>query len=611
MVSDHIALISLYCTLFIILIMLPVYSALSHYYGTHTFEYAWAVSAAYLNGFVTLRLLLALFTFLLVLLLYWYREMFNTMRRFLYHLPKDFNFSVLDDFHEEEEEEMMKKNRYSSFYDKLIVYAAFFLINVVVVAGVNTAYVYAAIYSRSVYLTLAQISLSLFKIIWGNFGAVYLIRWTHHYLASSATKDWKSKSVGFFTIQLFVSLFNFILVPCFVVACISPDCFNNVVVPAPTVTATYYYEDCSLFTVLYGCQAYTPRTATTSYNPPFTYSYECSSSLITFYAPTFVYMGFIVAFICPFWDWVMTRAHEHVPRGTWAYGQIHFWVPVALHHTTVESSDNDLPYDIFNPYYDANYILVCVCSYLGVLLTFGFVFPPLALVMLVTIYSIVWETKLKVGRFLSNAIELNIHKYTDIIDGECQGVGSIPKLQLCLRMVVVFACLFYTPFLFDILGDSVGIDASIWVIIVVPLLPLLFPLVYMAYYQYYKKHTGRTGSQFRTSSAELRDSNFLRSKHAEKMLSDAMASELHSIEHKPRDSDTSDPQASDDDQSSGAHDDFVTFNVLRQPSTNSNTPATRLSNLRATNELQRPSSALRPSENVLQSNAAHVPDENL
>jgi H+/Cl- antiporter ClcA len=40
-------------------------------------------------------------------------------------------------------------------------------------------------------------------------------------------------------------------------------------------------------------------------------------------------------------------------------------------------------------------------------------------------------------------------------------------------MLVTLSCLFYTLFLFDTLGDAVGFQDALWVLIVVPLLPAL------------------------------------------------------------------------------------------------------------------------------------------
>jgi hypothetical protein len=39
-------------------------------------------------------------------------------------------------------------------------------------------------------------------------------------------------------------------------------------------------------------------------------------------------------------------------------------------------------------------------------------------------------------------------------------------------MLVTLSCLFYTLFLFDTLGDAVGFQDALWVLIVVPLLPM-------------------------------------------------------------------------------------------------------------------------------------------
>jgi hypothetical protein len=45
-------------------------------------------------------------------------------------------------------------------------------------------------------------------------------------------------------------------------------------------------------------------------------------------------------------------------------------------------------------------------------------------------------------------------------------------------MLLTLSCLFYTLFLFDTLGDAVGFEGALWVLIVVPLLPLCMFLCY-------------------------------------------------------------------------------------------------------------------------------------
>eukprot|EP01032_Pedospumella_encystans_P007830 gene7830-9338_t len=192
LVSEAVLKFSVYTTVFILVVMLPLYSGLSAYFGTHSYEYAWTVSAAFLSGYGSAIAMMLFFFLLIGMLMVQFRYTFRTLRQFLHDLPQDLHFSVLDDF---QEEEVIEKNEdhYSSTSEKIGIYVAFFLINVVIVMSVNVGYVYVVIYEDSRYIIMSQIALSIFKLGWNNMGSVYLIRWTHHHLASNATKDWKTK----------------------------------------------------------------------------------------------------------------------------------------------------------------------------------------------------------------------------------------------------------------------------------------------------------------------------------------------------------------------------------------------------------------------------------
>ena len=49
------------------------------------------------------------------------------------------------------------------------------------------------------------------------------------------------------------------------------------------------------------------------------------------------------------------------------------------------------------PYIDATNLLVSLINYLGILMTFGAVFPPIAAAMGFTILSVAWHAKLTIG----------------------------------------------------------------------------------------------------------------------------------------------------------------------------------------------------------------------
>eukprot|EP01032_Pedospumella_encystans_P015168 gene15168-17372_t len=136
-------------------------------------------------------------------------------------------------------------------------------------------------------------------------------------------------------------------------------------------------------------------------------------------------------------------------------------------------SYDTLQREIFFPYFDADIFIISLITYLGILLTFGVVFPPLALTMAVTMISVSWQGKLAVGRFLYQARELNAQKFVDIIEQECRGAVTIPKIRRSIFIIICFCCSFYALFMYDTLGNDKGQMSSIWVLVFLPLFPLL------------------------------------------------------------------------------------------------------------------------------------------
>jgi hypothetical protein len=138
----------------------------------------------------------------------------------------------------------------------------------------------------------------------------------------------------------------------------------------------------------------------------------------------------------------------------------------------------------YSEYFKANQAISTLMTFLGLLLTFGTVCPPLGAAVLLSI--IAWGTyaKLKVGRLLLLAKEANIKQYVQLIEHECDGVGTASVLRNSFWMLLTVTCLFYTIFLFDILGDVVGVGAAYWVLIVLPLLPLVIYVLHKLFKRY-------------------------------------------------------------------------------------------------------------------------------
>lgn len=113
---------------------MPLYAALSHYFGTHSFTYAWSVSAAYLSGPTALALELIFFYILVGLLLYLHR---------LFVLPQ---MTILPNATSEAAAgpagAPIMATR-SQMCERFAVYAALLLLNMACVVGANVGYVYA------------------------------------------------------------------------------------------------------------------------------------------------------------------------------------------------------------------------------------------------------------------------------------------------------------------------------------------------------------------------------------------------------------------------------------------------------------------------------------
>jgi hypothetical protein len=123
--------------------------------------------------------------------------------------------------------------------------------------------------------------------------------------------------------------------------------------------------------------------------------------------------------------------------------------------------------------FDINLHFVSLITYLGILLTFGVVFPPVAVAMCVTMISVNWQVKLSVGWFLHRAKKAHALRLIQLVEQECKGAVSLVKLRRSLFLAIVCACSFLGPFLFDTLGDAKGLTSAVPILVVMWMFPLV------------------------------------------------------------------------------------------------------------------------------------------
>ena len=442
---------------FSLLVLLPYYVVTSYYYGTHELVYAYVISAIYTTGVVPFAINIALYTILLSGLYYGVA---------VYQLRNGVPTSM-------SEQSFIR----DIWIRRRFVWFTFALTNIMIVSGVNIAFVYVVLYGSSQALTITQIALSLFKTGWNVVASPYLIRKLDKYFIPKTT----GCSKHYFVVQLLVALFNNIAIPCLVVAAIDPNCFSQILQPPDAQTVHYLLPVCVVKSLNAPC---TPsyQVSALQFTPPFTYSYQCSASFITSYSPAFIYMSISTIFFTPLMQYTLLQLYHRSSSESTVHRVVSSLLPAILkkqHLTEFQGETSRL----WTRVVGAVEVLVNLLTQLGILLTFGVIFPPIALSMAVSIV-VVYMTKYKVQRFVNVVVENDVLEWLDVINTECAGVGTNEQMLLAVKILICYCCAFYTLFLFDTLGDTEGFLASVWVLIIVPLSPYAVYIVISIYTMY-------------------------------------------------------------------------------------------------------------------------------
>lgn len=479
--------ITLACLTFIVLLMTPMYLALAHSYSTHLHKYAWIVSAAYLSGIIPVMAEIFVLAVTMLIML----RGISSLNRFVSSIPQvqidrviSLNVLALD-------VALMRRT-------KAMVYVCYLILNFVIVMGANVAFIYVAQNGTSAQLSFAQVWLSIFKVLWNNILATRLLRSVHIDVGRVLGNPDEFLETKYVTIQIYTALLNNILIPCIVVAVQSSQCFANLLRKESAIAATYVTENCEIYDAeAHMCMVTRLNLQQTQYTPPFAYSYQCTSSLITSYVPAFINVCIVTTFAIPIMYTAGQQWYRRATPGTMWYYFLQRAVPPLVRMSELDDVDEARLTQLLSmqlhandslsvTYFNVNRLVVMLVTQLAIMLTFGALFPPLAVAVGFTVASIVYVEKIKVGRFVTAMIQKENFKYVHIIELECQELGSVTLLlrKSVWLLMVVKSC-FYALVMFDTLGDTVGLSKALWVLFVLPAMPLVLYCAQLLYYHVY------------------------------------------------------------------------------------------------------------------------------
>ena len=176
----------------------------------------------------------------------------------------------------------------------------------------------------------------------------------------------------------------------------------------------------------------------------------------------------------------LQAAHKSAQRETYWFRILNMVLPLPLKPIPVVCKELTDDIELIQ----GNRAVVSLITILGMILTFGAVFPPLAASFLLTALSLMYFTQYKIGNLLSGAKEQNESLLVKRIEQECTAIGTAPILMNSMWILIIVSACFYTLFLFDTLGNAVGPRSAYWVLILMPLIPMCMCAVYKLYSRY-------------------------------------------------------------------------------------------------------------------------------
>jgi Leucine-rich repeat (LRR) protein len=476
-----------------VLVLLPAYFGLSYFYGIYSIQFIWIVGAIFLSGFVAAIILFLLWTFFLAA--FWI-----AFQKYIFRMSKELvrAMSIVTGNDSLEEN---KKDTGHHFARLLTVLLINFMINLTV----DSVYVFIITNRRynTTVITLSEISVGMFKVFWNDFSLRFMFRWVREiYLGDKVTRSTMaaaaSNSIVSYPIKearerYFLGtmiVLNSVIIPCLAIAAVSKDCFYNFWKQPPNVVNQYSYASCTSTRYVaadnIGATCVSGDSLdvhSTSYSPPFVYSYQCSSQFIVNYSPVYACTAILIGVIMPMLKIIYVLAYD--------YYEIKFLeYPNALFSRGMAFVTNNVVEEYLKPpsnayfeqqahnavrFFDKDRFIMRMNSILCVFITFGVIFPPLAALELFSLFSITYSEQVFIGRLYTKAAQLKLYHYQQVLERECK--GTFESLFQTIWLLLPLASCFYGFFLFDIYGDDVGLRA-LWLCVFMALMPVISSIIW-------------------------------------------------------------------------------------------------------------------------------------
>jgi Leucine-rich repeat (LRR) protein len=335
------------------------------------------------------------------------------------------------------------------------------LVNVVIVTIVNGVYVLAAVGNvNSSSLFAIQASLGLFKLSWASWAIPWL-------LARARMTD--AHEISHWLLMI---LFVFLGAPFASSFCESSSCFLYVLTKPPSISFTLFSpvtdfsSDCNFYNDCYLVSSLGSQLMKSSIPAPWIYSYQCSSAVITGYAPvlilSYLASGIVIPFLILMISFFPSRWHGVITKTMVIFEFAYFdngTAPALLGKKLVSALGK-------------KHIVKYILNF-GVMMTFGLAVPLLAVAILcdTTFNTAVFLLLLErfIGSCETNGLDAS-HLKQEFWNSFRLNSSEVP---VSIYIVLGYVSVFWSLFAFDWIADVYGSLAGGLTMLVPLLLPTM------------------------------------------------------------------------------------------------------------------------------------------
>jgi hypothetical protein len=464
-----------------IFVLLPICVFLSNNYGVYDQSYGWSMSAIFITGLKPGRILAIVLTISLI-------TIYCLVKKEVLFTS---NYQVIDKLKNNVDSESNKLEETNCNISKISTIFIVATINLVVMIIVNGFFVYATLnfnggevllveffvagefinLNNSFYIYIIIIIIFIIiiniifqigiKAVWKDFILPLLINNIKKiiYRNKKTSNDFYDLNKNDIYFISSLTVLNLCGIPWIATGSINPSCLYRAFYPEPPVQSKYMYTLCTLFDDDDNCLQYGETYRYTSYTPPFMYSYLCASTLLTDYAPIYIFMSMLLVIGKPI-AILFSEFLQYIAKDSLFY-------PIVL--KLPSNRTNYSNQHIFNQ----RIFVVNLISFLSIILSYGLLMPIVGVFCTICLWLYIYYTMSQLSYIIENENdENNLIKLLDMINNDCNNMKESINSSINIIFIVFILSFGYIVF------DCIGSDPQITVYDVIWYL-FLFPSLYL------------------------------------------------------------------------------------------------------------------------------------